>query len=46
MQTIDPHLVGVAAALIAAVLMVHACIAERQLAWGTRRTNRARRRRP
>jgi hypothetical protein len=45
MQTIDPHLVGVAAALIAAVLMIHAGIAKRQIAWRTRRTNRPRKRR-
>jgi hypothetical protein len=44
MQTINPHLVCVAAALSVAVLMVHAGVAKRQLAWRTRRTNRARRR--
>jgi hypothetical protein len=33
-------------ALSVAVLMVHAGIAKRQLAWRSRRTNRERRRRP
>jgi hypothetical protein len=45
MQTIDPHLMSVAAALSTAVLMIHAGIAKRQLAWRTRRPNRGRRRR-
>jgi hypothetical protein len=46
MQTIDPHLVALVVTLSAAVLMVQAGIAKRQLAWRTRRTGRKRRRRP
>jgi hypothetical protein len=45
MQTIEPHLLAVVLSLSAAVLMVHAGIAKRQLAWRPRSTNRVRRRR-
>ncbi len=44
MQTIDPALVTALAAMSAAMLMVHAGIAKRRLAWRSRRTNRKRRR--
>ena len=46
MQTIDPPLVAALVAMCAGVLMVHAGLAKRQLAWRRRRTKRERRRRP
>jgi hypothetical protein len=46
MQTIDPALVNVIVAIAAAVLMVHAGLAKKQLAWRVRPVSRRRRRRP
>jgi hypothetical protein len=45
MQSLDPHLLTASIALSAAVLMVHAGIAKRRLAWRPRWTNRRPRRR-
>ena len=45
MQTIDPALVTALVAMSVGVLMVHAGVAKRQLAWRTRQTHRKRRRR-
>jgi hypothetical protein len=46
MLTLDPALFAAFATMCAGVLMVHAGIAKRQLAWRKSRTDRQRRRRP
>jgi hypothetical protein len=43
MQSVDPALVTTLVATCVGVLMVHAGIAKRQLAWRTRRTRERRR---
>jgi hypothetical protein len=45
MQTIDPALATALVAMSAALLMIHAGIAKRRLAWRTRSAIRKRRRR-
>ena len=45
MQTIDPVLMTALIAMSAAMLMIHAGIAKRRLAWRRQRTKRERRRR-
>jgi hypothetical protein len=46
MQPIDPAVMTTLVAISAGLLMVHAGVAKRRLAWRTRRTDRERRRRP
>jgi len=46
MEVVDQGLLTALVAMSAAMLMIHAGLAKRQLAWRPRRTSRERRRRP